>query len=75
MYFTAHLRSCGQYVSVGDMATIPVGEPDSHIFTGKSGPNLSMVSVDGLQLLSIDHDLRIHGIVHVLSLASFHTCT
>ena len=50
-------------VSVDDKAIIPVGEPYCPISTGVRGHNRSLVSIDGPQLLALDHDFHVHGIV------------
>ena len=71
--FTVHLRSHCQYISVDDKATIPAGEPDCPISTGVRGHNRSLASLDGPQLLSLDHDFHVHGIVP--SVAFFCRCT
>ena len=57
--FTVHLCSNCQCVSVDDRATIPVGAPDCPISAGVRGHNRSLVSLDGPQLLSLDHDFHI----------------
>ena len=61
--FAVQFRSHCQYVSVDDKATIPIGEPDCPISTGVRGHNRSLVSLDGPQLLALDHDFHVHGIV------------
>lgn len=59
------VRFCSHclYVSVDDKAVVPVGEPDCPISTGVRGHNRSLVSLDGPQLLALDHDFHVHGII------------
>ena len=61
--FAVQFRSHCQYVSVDDKATIPIGEPDCPISTGVRGHNRFLVCLDGPQLLRLDHDFHVHGIV------------
>ena len=54
-------------VSVDDKAIIPVGESNCHVSTGVHGHNRSLVPHSGSQLLALDHDFHVHGIVPSLS--------
>ena len=61
--FAVRFCSYCLYVSVDDKAIVPVGEPDGPVSTGVRGHNRSLVSLDGPQLLALDHDFHLHGII------------
>ena len=50
-------------VSIDDKAIIPVGEPHCHVSTSVCGHNRSLVLHSGAQLVALDHDFHVHGIV------------
>ena len=54
-------------VSVDDKAIIPVGEPNCHVCTGVRGHNRSLVPRSGSQLLALDHNFHVHGIIPLVS--------
>ena len=54
-------------VSVNDKPIIPVGEPNCHVSTVVCGHNHSLVPHSGSQLLALDHDFHVHGIVPLVS--------
>ena len=60
--FSVKFRDCLMLISVDDKAVVPVGEPNCPISTGVHGHNRSLVC-SGSQLLALDHDFHIHGIV------------
>lgn len=61
--FAVQYKSNLIFVSVDDKAVIPVGEPDCPVATGVRGHNHSLVPLDGPQLVALDHDFHINGIV------------
>ena len=60
-------------ISVDDKAVVPVGEPDCPISTRVRGHNCSLVSLDGPQLLALDHDFHAHGIIPSVAFFFEHT--
>ena len=58
--FSVQYKSDLLFVSVDDKAIIPVGSP---VATGVRGHNRSLVPLDGPQLVALDHDFHINGIV------------
>ena len=61
--FAVVFRDYCQYISVDDKAIIPVGYPDCPVSTGVRGHNRSLVAIDGPQLVALDHDFHVNGIV------------
>ena len=49
--------------SVDDKCIIPVGKPAWPVSTGVHGHNRSLVPLNGPQMLALDHDFHLHGIV------------
>ena len=60
--FSVKFCDCVMLISVDDKGIVPVGEPKCPISTGVHGHNRSLVC-SGSQLLALDHDFYIHGIV------------
>ena len=65
--FSVRFRDNLMVVSVDDKAIIPVGEPNCHVSTGVRGHNRSLVPHSGAQVVALDHDFHIHGIVPSVS--------
>ena len=61
--FSVQHKSNLLFMSVDDKAIIPVGEPGSPVATGVRGHNRSLVPLDGPQLVALDHDFHVNGIV------------
>lgn len=62
-HFSVHHHNITALVSVDDKAVIPLGEPNYPISTGVRGHNRSLVPLNGPELLALDHDFHVHGIV------------
>jgi len=56
-------KDIANYISVGDKAIIPVGEPGLPVFSGVRGHNSWIVLADGPSPAALDHDFHVHGIV------------
>ena len=63
MNFSVRFHDNLMLVSVNDKAIIPVGKPNCHLSTGVHGHNRSLVLHTGVQLVALDHDFHVHGIV------------
>ena len=61
--FAVLFHDCCHLISVDDKAVIPVGDPNCPVSTGVRGHNRSLVALDGPQLVALDHDFHVHGIV------------
>ena len=61
--FAVSISEICRYVSIDDKAIIPVGDPGCPLSSGVRGHNRSLVALDGPQLLALDHDFHVHGIV------------
>ena len=62
--FAVQYRNYVLLASVADKCIIPVGQPTCPISIGERGHNRSLVPLNGPQVLALDHDFHLHGIVH-----------
>ena len=65
--FSVRFRDNLMLVSVDEKAIIPVGEPHCPVSRGVCGHNRSLVPHAGAQLVALDHDFHVHGIVPSVS--------